>query len=516
MTMPSVALAYNRLTFGAKHGDPAAPTPLTLNAWLSAQLTEAATDTPAVTESLVNVRLKFVGQDPTTGDPLPPQMLPLTWLNADEAALWANFRTAGKDYAQTQRPGAEIQAASYIRAAQSPNQLAEQMVEFWHSHFNVQVNSSEQAGSTYPAFDAVLRANALGNFRSMLGAVAKSAAMMFYLNQVQSTGKAPNENYAREVMELHTLGIQRYLGLTTPPNEVGTGYSDTDVKQGALILSGWTIDYETGAFVFRAGEHASGAKVYLGHTIPASGQAEGELLFDIPANHPGTANTIATKLYKRFVGDTPPANSAAVAAMSQAFLANLQAPNQIALVLQALILSPEFAASSGAKFKTPFEFVVSLLRVAGLPINPTATLNFLLSQMGDPRFAWVPPNGRPDVSGPWMSNGSLLERWRAAETIMGVAAEILPGDLTGIFDVLQRVRPGGPIELTNAAQAVDRVVDVMIPNAGQTTRAALLAFASTPEILGTPGTFTNATRLRVALGRLVATAAATSEFQFRG
>lgn len=516
MTMPSATLAYNRLTFGAKYNDSTAPNSVTLNAWLGLQLTATASDSAGVAQSLANVLLKFTGEDPTTGDPVAAKLLPLTWLHASEAALWAKFKNAGKDFPQTMRPGAEMQAASYIRAAQSPNQLAEQMVEFWHSHFNVQVDSHQQTGSTYPAFDAALRANALGNFRSMLGSVAKSAAMMFYLNQDQSTGKAPNENYAREVMELHTLGVQRYLGLTTPANAAGTGYSDADVIQGALILSGWTIDSGTGAFVFKAANHATGSKLYLGHTIPSGGQAEGETLLDILASHPGTANTIATKLYKRFIGDVPPTTSAVVAAMSKVFLTNLQASNQIALMLQTLILSPEFAASTGAKFKTPFEFVVSLLRAANLPINPSATLNSLLSQMGDPRFAWVPPNGRPDIAGPWMSNGSLLERWKTAETIMAVGSDILPDVMGGIFDTLQREAPGGAINLTNASQAVNRVVAAMVPTASQPTRNALLAYASSPYILGTAATFKNATKLRAALGALVATAAATTEFQFRG
>jgi len=516
MTMPSATLAYDRLTFGAKYNDATAPTAVTLNSWLGVQLTASASDSPAVSQTLAAVQLKFTGENPTTGTPVPAVMLPLTWLHASDAALWANFKSAGLDHPQIMRPGEETQAASYIRAAQSPNQLAEQMVEFWHAHFNVEVSSHEQTGTTYPAYDTVLRANALGNFRSLLGSVAKSVAMMFYLNQDQSTGKAPNENYAREVMELHTLGVQRYLGLTTPANALGTGYSDQDVAQGALILSGWTIDDATGSFTFKSANHASGTKTYLGHSIPSGGQAEGETLFNILAVHPGTANTIATKLYRRFIGDNPPANSAVVAAMSQIFLANATAPNQIALVLQTLILSPEFAASTGAKFKTPFEFVVSLLRAANLPINPTATLNGLLSDMGDPRFAWVPPNGRPDVAPPWMSNGSLLERWKTAETIMAVGPGILPAGLGGIFDTLQRDAPGGPLNLTTAAQAVDRVVAAMIPTAGQTTRNALLAYASTSQVLGSKTVFTDTTKLRAALGALVATAAATSEFQFRG
>src|SRR5262249_19601065 len=234
-----------------------------------------------------------------------------------------------------------------------------------------------------------------GNFHSLLVAVAQCVSMMFYLNQAESTGFNPNENYAREV-ELHTLGIANYFGLATPPNLAGTGYSDQDVQQAAQILAGWTISWTDGSFIFNPVIHKNVAKTFLGHTIPSGGKTEGDTMFSVLASHPATAAMIATKLYRRFAGDNPPQNSQAIGSMSQTFLANLAAPNQIALMLQQLFSSAEFAASSGAKFKTPFEFLVSLLRVINVAINPSAQLNWMLARMGDPRYDWQPPNGRPD------------------------------------------------------------------------------------------------------------------------
>lgn len=142
--------------------------------------------------------------------------------------------------------------------------------------------------------------------------------------------------------------------------------------------------------------------------------------------------------------------------MRNVFLANINAPDQIRQVLAELVHSPEFAASSGAKFKTPFEFVISLLRAIAVPINPSARLNQILTQMGDPRYDWGPPNGRPDVSGPWMSNGSLLSRWNAAEQILVPATAILQDNWDGLFGAVLRDNPNSPVNLVNSVQAVTR------------------------------------------------------------
>jgi uncharacterized protein (DUF1800 family) len=391
------------------------------------------------------------------------------------------------------------------------------MVELWHSHFNIQSHANGTVAASYPAFDRIIRANALGNFHSLLVAIGQSVPMMYYLNQVQSTGAHPNENYAREVMELHTLGIQHYLGLITPPGLAGTGYSDQDVQQAAQILAGWTIDQTTGGFTFRATSHNNVAKSFLGHAIPSGGKAEGDTMFSILAAHSATAGMVATKLYRRFVADNPPANSPVIASMSQTYLANLAAPNQVALMLRQLFASAEFAGSGGAKFKTPFEFIVSLLRVVNVKINPSATLNYLLSQMGDPRYDWGPPNGRPDLSGPWMSNGSLLSRWNAAAQLLAPTTGVLQDNWDGLFDELLHDQPYQPINLTSSVQAVTRAIANMLPGGvSAATKAALLTYAASPQVLGSAAILADRTKLRVGLGLLIAAVAATPEFQFRG
>ncbi len=513
----SASLAYNRLTFGPISHDPKAPTNGDVTQWLMAQLAAPSSDPPVVAQALAAVLLQFVDHD-SSGHALPPQMLPLKYVDADEATLWAAMKAAAGDFAKEVRPAQEIQAASYVRAALSPYQVFEMMVELWHCHFNIQAFASGTVAASYPAFDQVIRANALGNFHTMLVAVAQSVPMMYYLNQVQSTGAHPNENFAREVMELHTLGADHYLGLTTPPGQAGTGYSDQDVQQAAQILAGWTIDQTNGSFTFRAASHANTTKTFLGHTIASGGVNEGLTMFSILAAHPATAAMVAGKLYRRFVGDTPPANSPVIAAMSSAYLQNLSAHNQIALMLQRLFASAEFAASSGLKFKTPFEFIMSLLRVVDVTVNPTALLNSQLNQMGDPRYNWGPPNGRPDISPPWLGNGSLLNRWAAAEQIMSPSSGILALQMpwNGLFDLLLH-DPGKPISLTSSAQAVARAIAAMLP--GGITAAsqnALLTYAASPGVLGTSAILADPTRLRVGLGLLIAAVAATPEFQFRG
>jgi Protein of unknown function (DUF1800) len=203
--------------------------------------------------------------------------------------------------------------------------------------------------------------------------------------------------------------------------------------------------------------------------------------------------------------------------MSQTFLANLAAPNQIALMLQQLFSSAEFAASSGAKFKTPFEFLVSLLRVINVAINPSAQLNWMLARMGDPRYDWQPPNGRPDIAAPWMGCNSLLNRWNAAVWLLLPTTGILQDNWNGLFDLLRRDQPNQPINLTNSAQAVTRLIANMFPGGvSQQTGSALMSYAASPWILGSAAILANPVRLRIGLGLLIAAAAATPEFQFRG
>ncbi|MEO0563215.1 MAG: DUF1800 domain-containing protein, partial [Chloroflexota bacterium] len=235
------------------------------------------------------------------------------------------------------------------RALYTERQLHERMVHFWSDHFSVYIGKGG-VGQLKIADDRDhIRPHALGRFRDLLGASAKSPAMLFYLDQAQSNAIAPNENYGRELLELHTLGVDG-------------GYTEDDVKAAARAFTGWSIyrpqdDTERGGtFLFRPRLHDDGDKVFLGDTIRGGGIEEGERILDILAAHPSTARFISTKLARRFVSDNPPA--ALVDDLSQTFL---QTDGDIRAVMQTLLASDAFW-SAPPKFKRPFEYAVGVLR----------------------------------------------------------------------------------------------------------------------------------------------------------
>jgi uncharacterized protein (DUF1800 family) len=326
-------LVTSRLTFGLRFNDPQ-PVPSDPTAWFKAQLTAPAADDPAVTSRLSQVQLPMTTVDASNN--ATTVTLPLTYLNDTPEQLWAIPATdTSANHALSRRPADEVIAANWTRGTFSPWQLHEVMTDFWHNHFSVDAYQSSTISVMWPAYDQILRVNGLGNFRTMLGQVAKSASMMYYLNQAESVAEQPNENFAREVMELHTLGIQRYLGEVAPAGTESTGYSDADVQNAARVLTGWTIadghrtagdgsKPNSGDFIFSPGIHDTGTKTLFGQTYPTGvGQAEGERFLDYLAGHPGTAQTIATKLYIHFVQDVPPANDSLINAMAASFQANV-------------------------------------------------------------------------------------------------------------------------------------------------------------------------------------------------
>ena len=510
----------SRLTFGRRFNDPSPPTAATLNEWLQSQLTAPVADDPIVLQRLAAVRLPITlaAADGTSTS----QTLPLTFLFSPADKLWANGQadtTANKAWCH--RPAVEVAAARWIRAVFSPSQVQEVMVDFWHNHFSVDAYQSSVISAMWPAYDALLRANALGNFRSMLIATARSACMMYYLNLNSSVASHPNENYAREIMELHTLGIQRYLGETAPANLESGGYSDTDVTNAARALTGWTIADghqraadgsrpNTGDFLFSPATHDKQAKTIFGQAYPAGhGEDEGLRLIDALARHPGTAQTIATKLYIRFIQDVPPANDPLVQTLAGLFTRNVDAPNQIALVLQALIGSAEFAAAAGQKVKTPFEYLASVIRATGAEINLQASLDHMLSTMGAPMFQWPTPNGMPDVASAWTGTNDMIRRWTSANQITAPGSGLLADGDGTLFSELAL----GAKTIPDAAKAVAGAVLGATP--GAATSDALLAYAGSSEVLGAHGVFANAKALNTGLRRLVAAAAAAPEFQIR-
>lgn len=295
-------------------------------------------------------------------------------------------------------------AATQYRQMFSQRQLYEVMVEFWSDHFNIHLVNG--LGPTLKPEDdlKVIRPHALGNFRDLLHASAKSPSMLFYLDNFLNIASAatPNENYARELMELHTLGVDG-------------GYTETDIKEVARCFTGWTISFPPasnyGSFVFNPAEHDGGTKLVLQNSISGGGQSEGEQVLDILAAHPSTAQFIARKLCQRFISDTP--EQATIDAVANAFT---QSAGDIKTTLRALFASVAFRNSADLKFTRPAEYLSGLVRAlapdTGYPTDNGLLLFFAQSILGQLPFYWPTPDGYPDEQSYWASTGGLLNRWR--------------------------------------------------------------------------------------------------------
>jgi uncharacterized protein (DUF1800 family) len=312
----------------------------------------------------------------------------------------------------------ELQQGKLLRALYSERQLLEVMTDFWFNHFNVYLNKDADQYLVTSYERDVIRPHALGKFKDLLVATAQSPAMLFYLDNWVSIGPKSaaalaanknkpgqavsglNENYGREVMELHTLSVNG-------------GYTQHDVTELARVLTGWTIQpLEQGAaFQFDPKKHEPGDKVVLGKTIPENGANEGMQALDTLAHDPNTARFISKKLAIRFVADDPPA--ALVDRLAQKFLAT---DGDIREVLRTLFKSPEFwsAKAYRAKVKTPFEFVVSSLRATGTDLNNAGPAVGILNKMGMPLYQMVPPTGYSMTASTWMNSEALIDRMNYA------------------------------------------------------------------------------------------------------
>src|SRR5262249_33774848 len=282
----------------------------------------------------------------------------------------------------------ELQPAKLLRAVYSDRQLYEVMVDFWENHFSIFANKDDDR-YLLTAYDReTIRPFAMGRFRDLLGATAHSPAMLFYLDNWRSSVPRPypatatrpagvdgglNENYARELMELHTLGVDG-------------GYTQKDVQEIARCFTGWTIQKpnEQGLFLYRPGLHDDGEKMVLGHKIlPGGGIADGERVLDMLAAHPATAKFIATKLARRFISDDPPQS-----VIDRAAAVFLKTDGSIRETLRAIITSPEFFSSVAyrAKVRSPLEYVAAAFRATGAETDGDRPVLDLIGRMGQPLF----------------------------------------------------------------------------------------------------------------------------------
>ena len=336
------------------------------------------------------------------------------------------------------------------------------MVDFWSNHFNV-YHLDNKVGYYKTVDDrAVGRRYAFGTFRQLLGASAKSPAMLDFLNMATNTQSGPTETFGREVMELHTMGVD-------------TGYTQDDVEQVAQCFTGWTIGGHKGgtlgAFFFRAADHDDGPKTVLGHALPAGlGVGHGERVLDILAAHPATAQHIATKLCVRFVSDAPPASL--VTAVSQTFT---RTGGDLRETMRTLLLSAEFRASADQKFKRPMELLAAATRTLAVDVGPEGNQPLLnvLRNMGQLPFGWAAPNGYPDAAG--------RGRTPAACSAAGTSASALGGnhlhDVHTDLVALASGTPGWP-RPTPAALTDHLTARLLARSLDPADRAQLSAYAA--------------------------------------
>ncbi len=313
----------------------------------------------------------------------------------------------------------DLVRATLLRKVYSKWQLKEVMVDFWTDHFNIDYTKDLCKWLTTVHDREHLRPNALGNFKTLLMADAKSAAMMDYLDNWENHKTAPNENYAREIMELHTLGVDG-------------GYTQQDVQQLARVLTGWTyyrprpanVPPNAGVWYFNANDHDTSDKLVLGSSINgikgANGIQEGEQVIDILANHRSTAHFIAKKLCRKFVSDTP--TDALVNSIADVFYSNRTAPDQVAVVLRAIFDSDEFKNSVGQKAKRPLDFIPAAMRAVDcdtlMPVSVWRGGNVSIMTMGQPLYNHTFPNGYPDTAADWVNSNDLLARWNFSIAMM--------------------------------------------------------------------------------------------------
>ncbi|MDQ3622989.1 MAG: DUF1800 domain-containing protein [Verrucomicrobiota bacterium] len=501
--------ALNRLGYGPRPGDVERVTQMGLEKYLQQQLHPETIDDSAaerIVAELDTLKLssreltmdyyaeirRFVDKQRTSGNAqemkarygldlgqVPPKPAPPSSSEKTPAQKWKEGLKELPSRISLRCLG-ELQTAKVVRAIESERQLQEVLVDFWSNHFNIDTKKGPCRVLKIADDRDVIRPHIFGKFRDLLGASAKSPAMLVYLDNIQNSKPRElgvfeqsirqktieklvgsnvmpaetkpkmdgglNENYAREIMELHTLGVDG-------------GYTQQDVQEVARCFTGWGWNPLEGTFAFGPRRHDDGEKKVLGHVIPANGGiADGEKVLDLLASHPSTAKFIATKLCRRLVADEPPP-----ALVERAARTFRESEGDLRKVVETIITSPEFFSPPAirAKLKSPFEFAVSAVRATGGHVatgNPPPvkvrsvlegaatmgyggelvssskkkSLNWCIYEMGQPLFAFQAPTGYPEDSRQWVSAGALISRLNFALALTGGSvadASVEPRDL---------------------------------------------------------------------------------------
>jgi len=422
---PFAVRVLNKAANGPARGDVAAFNALGSNdtarlaAWVDQQLNPNGADPE------VDVRLNgltFPGQ-------------PYDTINKSNIALW-NEHVRNGDFGMRNRPREQSQRLMLLRGAYSRWQLREVLADFWHNHFNIDIELNDQSRGYFPAWDRDVRQHMFGNFLDMLRNTTRNAAMLYYLDNAFNTWPNPNENYAREVLELHTLGaLENYAGAvdpnTVPDNSKGerAAYTEIDVFQFARALTGWGVadgrqgdPLDNGTFLFRANrhydEHALEPIEVMDISIGSNGGSNDvEQILTYLARHYGTARFIATKLCRRLVGDN--VSEALISSTADEFWDRRLQSNQLREVYRHVLLSDEFKDTWGDKAKRPTETLLRVWRALDVDFTPRhgeegISGGFLgrLEQAGHRPYEMEPPTGYPDFKGFWQGTGSLVFTWR--------------------------------------------------------------------------------------------------------
>ncbi len=421
----------NRLTFGVTPASLAELNSAGLEAWLEDQLTRPAIDDP-LRARLKDARLLINYEAGATAQGASwtalSEQRPYTYLDTDPKDLlkFLDF-SQGFAWEERIRPTREVISASTIRATHATAQLREVITQFWHEHFSVNALKDEYTAIHFPRYDKTIRDHALGNFRDLLEAVATSPAMLNYLNNDASRASPANENYARELLELHTLGAGHYLNdlyddwkaVPGALDGAAQGYIDQDVYEVARAFTGWSIGdgryVEDGTYAPMTGEfeyieswHDPYQKRILGVEFGpnAAKMEDGRRVLDMLAAHAGTAQFITGKLLARLGVEMP--SKSYHAEIAEVFRATVQAPDQIAQVVRAIVLHAEFAQTPPSKLKRPFEFLVSMYRASGAEVSsPRYNVHWWLERAGWTQHRVRPPTGHSDRSADWANTRTL-------------------------------------------------------------------------------------------------------------
>jgi uncharacterized protein (DUF1800 family) len=424
--VPSARHALNRFAFGPRPGQAESVAREGVEKWLERQLGPAP-ESPELAAALEPYRAALAPPSELLRDKLGDD-----WMDGEPGQVLKEAKRAFRRHTE------EVALAEVTRHILSERQLQEVMVDFWTNHFNVFARKGFVRLFVGDWVERVIRPNALGKFEDLLVATAEHPAMLIYLDNARSVAERDgrkrglNENYARELLELHTLGAD-------------AGYTQADVVDVARILTGWSVRRPREGslgFMFRDRAHDDGEKHVLGRHFEAGhGKDEGLALLHLLATHPATARHLGTELCQRFVADDPP--SECVQAASEAFV---KSGGEIAETLRAIFRSPSFWSAPSTKLKSPLELVVSSARALDARPDGTLALARTLGRMGEPLLGESVPTGYPEAEADWLSSSGALGR-------MGFAALLAAGRVPGLSVDLDRVLPTNaePDELLRSA-----------------------------------------------------------------